>query len=171
MKNKTYFLLATYITIACLSWGICPGAISSESVDRSKYATYRFEMQFSESGLFACISGKSKLGLGAGVRSYDAPLPQAIANEDLPSLIGVEIETYPTKNTNHIDSFSGLANFSDDDRKMSVKLNNNKTAYFERFGPTPEWPFKSKKDSQFFFTFRLDDGPIFKCKAVYQPDQ
>lgn len=139
--------------------------------DTHGYAIDRFESQFSGSGAFDCTFGKIKLGLSLGLLPYGAKLPLDMPKDLREAQFGIEIETYPSRTTNHIESFWGPATFSDGDKNMSVKLNNNKTAYFERFGPTPEWPFKSKKDSQFFFTFRLDDGPVFKCKAVYQPDQ
>lgn len=124
--------------------------------------------------LLAHMPGKTRWALSrplSGQRTLCAKLPPDPTQDFVTALIGVELETYPTPKTNHIDRLWGPATFSDGDKKMSVKLNNNKTAFFERFGPTPDWPFKSKKDSQFFFTFRLDDGPIYKCKAVYQPDQ
>ncbi|HEX5311228.1 hypothetical protein [Aquabacterium sp.] len=134
-------------------------------------AIARFESQFSGSGTFDCNLGKAKLGLSLGLLPYGAKLPTDMPNELRRDQFGIEIESYPSKTSNHIESLWGPATFSDGDKKMSVKLNNNKTAFFERFGPTPDWPFKSKKDSQFFFTFRLDDGPVYQCKAVYQPDQ
>ena len=130
----------------------------------------RFANQFSGSEIFRCLAGTKKIGVGVG-GPYGAKLPPNLTQDVVTALIGVELETYPTPKNNHIDRLWGPATFSDGDKKMSVKLNNNKTAFFERFGPTPDWPFKSKKDSQFFFTFRLDDGPIYQCKAVYQPDQ
>ena len=151
-----------------LGAGITAFAVRAEE---RKNAIDRFGAQFSESGSFDCVSGRTKLGLGLGLKAYDAPLPADMTKEQMPMLFGVVIETYPTKKTNHIASYSGIAEFEDGDKKMSVKLNNGKVAVFERFGPTPDWPFKSKKDSQLFFTFRLDDGPIYQCKAVYQPDQ
>lgn len=129
----------------------------------------RFANQFSGSEIFRCVAGTKRIGVGVG-GPYGVKLPANLSHEIRDALIGVELETFPSKNSNNIESLWGPATFSDGDKKMSVKLN-NKTAFFERFGPTPDWPFKSKKDSQFFFTFRLDDGPIYKCKAVYQPDQ
>ena len=106
-----------------------------------------------------------------GLLPYGAKLPSDIPTELRMTQFGIEVETFSSKRSNNIESFWGPATFSDGDKRMSVKLNNNKTAFFERFGPTHDWPFKSKKDSQFFFTFRLDDGPVYQCKAVYQPDQ
>ncbi|MDE2432818.1 MAG: hypothetical protein KGN37_08190 [Burkholderiales bacterium] len=146
------------------------GLLAIHLAASAKTPEARFANQFSGSEVFSCSAGTSKVGIGVG-GPFGTNLPRDTSKEVLQALIGVEVETYPSPKTNHIDRLWGPATFSDGDRKMSVKLNNNKTAYFERFGPTPEWPFKSKKDSQFFFTFRLDNGPVFKCKAVYQPDQ
>ena len=129
-------------------------------------------MQFSESGIFDCWAGKEKVGLGVPpVLPYGARKPEGMSNETLMQALTVEIETFPSKKKNHIDRQWGLASFADEDKKISVPMNNGKTAHFERFGPTPNWPFKDKNDSQLFFTFRVDDGPLYKCKAVYQPDQ
>lgn len=140
--------------------------------DAPRSANFRFEMQFSESGLFNCWSPTNKVGLGinSGL-PYGMKRPAGLSNAELSQGLTVEIETYPGKGRNHIDRLWGLATFTDGDQQVSVALNNGKTAHFARFGPTPDWPFKAKKDSQLFFTFRLDEGPTYRCKAVYQPDQ
>lgn len=132
----------------------------------------RFESQFSGSGIFECWLGHQRLGVGVPpVLPYGTRKPKGMSDQQFLQTLTVEIETYPGKGRNHIDRLWGIATFSDGDQQVSVALNNGKTAHFARFGPTPDWPFKAKKDSQLFFTFRLDEGPTYRCKAVYQPDQ
>ena len=135
-------------------------------------AEERFAISFSGSGAFDCWADADKISIGVNSGlPYGMQRPAGLSDEELRQGLKVEIETFPSKNKNHIDRLWGIASFADDDKKISVPLNNGKKAHFDRFGATPNWPFKDKKDSQLFFTFRVDDGPVYKCKALYQPDQ
>lgn len=140
--------------------------------DAPRSANFRFEMQFSESGLFDCWSPSNKvsLGINSGL-PYGIKRPTDLTVDQRSQILQVNIGNARDAKVRRIDRLWGLATFSDGDKQVSVALNNGKTAYFARFGPTPDWPFKAKKDSQLFFTFRLDEGPAYRCKAVYQPDQ
>jgi len=152
------------LTLLCSLWAVAQ--------DAPRSANFRFEMQFSESGLFNCWSPTNKvsLGINSGL-PYGMTPPKDLAAHQRSQILQVNIGNARDAKVRQIDRLWGLATFTDGDQQVSVALNSGKTAHFARFGPTPDWPFKAKKDSQLFFTFRLDEGPTYRCKAVYQPDQ
>lgn len=164
MKFKTFIFIIYCLLLSLPSYS--SNEISAEG---------RFAVSFSGSGIFDCWSGKEKIGLDIGQggdninyldrKKKGLPLP------DYKNALSIIVEVWLGKNKSSIKKFWGYANFENGDMDVSVPLNDGRIALFERFGPTPNWPFKSKKDSQLFFTFRIDDGAIYKCKAVYQPGQ
>jgi len=132
----------------------------------------RFAISFSGSEIFDCWRDTHKIGIsvGSGLPPGTILPPDLTANQRS-QILQVNIGNARDAKVRQIDRLWGLATFTDGDQQVSVALNNGKTAHFARFGPTPDWPFKAKKDSQLFFPFRLDEGPTYRCKVVYQPDQ
>ena len=135
-------------------------------------AEERFASAFSGSEIFECWAGREKIGLGIGAGlPYGMHRPAGLTDAAIQQGLTVEIEKLPRRQKNQVQRLWGAATFSREDTQVQVRLSSGGMALFERFGPPPHWPFKDKADSQLFFTFRLDDGPTYQCKAVYQPDQ
>jgi hypothetical protein len=136
----------------------------------------KFQIQFTDHG-YDCLSGSAYINMDAGHGGDNNAILVARQNgTQVPNFsddIEVEIqkENIRHRPVGDVFRFWGGATFKSDDKIVTVKQNGGHTAYFERFGPTPEWPFKSKKDSQYFFTFKLDNGPVYKCKAIPSADE
>ena len=139
--------------------------------ERTERTETRFIQQFSDSEIFDCRNGKSSLTLGVSAALSSAtPLPE-MPHEQRARVLGIEISPAPHSGGKGIARFWVLVSFEAQDQRLLGTLNNGATLTLERFGPTPHWPFQSQADSQRFFTLRVDNGAVYQCKAVYQPDR
>jgi len=136
----------------------------------------RFEISFTDHA-FECVSGDMHISVGVFVggdnKLYEAAKQKGLTLPDYSNdlTVYVQKENAKHKTVGNLFSFWGAAKFEDADKKVTVNQAGGHVAYFERFGSTPEWPYKSKKDSQYFFIFKLDDGLTYKCKAVPNADE
>jgi hypothetical protein len=155
---------------------VLAAALSGNAFCQSMNAHFKFEINFTDHE-FECAYGNKLINVGVDsggdsdaysyAKNNGLPLPDY--SNDLQ--VYVQKEHMNHKTYGDVFGFWGEAKFGYADKIVTVKQINGHSAYFERFGSIPAWPYKSKKDSQYFFSLKIDDGPVYKCKAIPNADE